>query len=440
MLSISLFCFLLVGLIVVFFLNNKDFLAPSFIFLAAFAASLAAGLSQLNNWKFNLHVNTCILIFSSCLVFALTSISVHSLFIKRSKSNSVRFCYYRIPSIVLIAVVTFQLIFVAFLLRHVLDTVSNFTGVVNQDRTNIIGVYDQIVKSVDSGYKFPFVLKLAEILISSVCYFNSFVLMNNLLFLDKSNRKRIVLENIPIVLSIVIYMFGTLITGGRSELIWYFLALFAIFYILYLRKKCITSLKYTLKSTVVICCCLAISVAIFFISMLFVGRNLSGYSSLVQYFTIYLGGPVKNLDIFMQSDIIHPDLFGNETFKSLYNIFDIPTQDAGLSQYQHIGDYWFGNVYTMLAGLYYDFGLVGTLILIAIFAIIFQLVYDLAKSSSSHFFIIYILVYGYLMRGLVFVFFDNLFTTSILSFGFLMRIVVWLFATIVVERLYTEHL
>lgn len=142
-----------------------------------------------------------------------------------------------------------------------------------------------------------------------------------------------------------------------------------------------------------------------------------------ELFAIYIGGEIKNFDIYMHGNDGNPPnkVWGENTFFILYKEFHPKYKNAmGNLNFQGIGTHPLGNVYTQFYSFHKDFGIFGTIvmtILIAALSMFFykKSLYRIAKSASPN---IYSFIYITMSFHIFMSFFSCKFCENILQVHF----------------------
>ena len=437
---------LLLGLLAIcilgFRIMGHDIVNPIILFVLPFLIAVALGLTQYEAWQFNLHWDTVALILGSCLAFLLGAILVHFGFQRYGRGEVAFSCQEQgrdsnIRSSHLLLLLIGQIIIYTFVFLHVVSVVDAYQGPIQGDRTNVLGVYDQLTKFSDVKTDMPFALELAYLVATSIGYPLAYFGAQNILghTKDRIRGQRLNVTTCLIMLNLFATFAGLVLTGGKAGAVWFALAIILIVFIARGNMRGVRSIRLNVR-TISIIVGVGVALVLSTLALVYiVGRNMSGYAGPIGYLLIYVAGSIKNLDIYLQTDHPAPLYWGSETFKSIYSRIGLETPDAGLQTYNHIGDTWFGNVYTALADPYHDFGIFGAIVCLFLFGMVFQFIYELTFTNRSQLLTaLSIVVYGYLSRAIVFAFFSNLLSTSILSFGFIVRIMVWIVVLWVVVR------
>lgn len=466
--STVLLLIILIGLLVCSYcFLGRDLVSPILLLIAPFIVAISLGLVFYKQWEFELQWKTVALFSGSILSFFVGNLLIYvyyryrvtsaalvekenlsaknkfeslNLFldwlrehISGKKSQIVIF-----SALCILQIVTYCLVF-----EHILYVVNSYQGEIMGDRTNVLGVYDQLTKFSDVDTSLPTILNLSTLFCETVGFPIVYLFASKIATVQGNSKLSAVFEPVSLLLlfNAILSACGPLLTGGKAGTIWFIFGSLIIAYIVVAnaqeQRRSVLSWKKILRIAIILVALVILTLLLVFA----VGRNMDGYNGPFGYLLIYLAGGIKNIDIFIATQ--HPDssYWGIQTFKSIYQRMNIEIPDVGLQEYHHIGDVWFGNVYTTFADPYYDFGILGTFIAMFILGVFFEYLFlhtytsmasirgessSLVKPFNPRTTVFSILVYGYLVRAVFFAFFSNFLFTSIFSFGFIIRCVIWL--------------
>lgn len=109
--------------------------------------------------------------------------------------------------------------------------------------------------------------------------------------------------------------------------------------------------------------------------------------------------------------------FGVMTFSHLYQ--EITGKDKrGIGEYQTVGNYSLGNVYTQYRDFHKDFGVLGTFIMTFLSAVVVMFVYNRAWRNNNKI-NIFLLLYAPMAFWLFMSFFSNTFVNTVFRIGYL---------------------
>lgn len=231
------------------------------------------------------------------------------------------------------------------------------------------------------------------------------------------------------IAGLIIACFIQIMSANRTTAVG-FMFCFAIAYFILKRQMNkrlpVVNLK-TAMIVLTVCCVFIISFQ--GIAQVLQGRSAS--SDPLTYISAYIGAQIPNLDSYITSGSAssNTEIWGYMTFRN--SIRWIGTQ-FGISDfiYQYdlpfnsINGYSTGNVYTTFYSFIYDFGYFGMVVLIAVMAIVSQLVYSKCiKFNSGIFSSAWIVVYSIIAYALILSFFSNKFYENVIVITIVYRII-----------------
>lgn len=217
----------------------------------------------------------------------------------------------------------------------------------------------------------------------------------------------------------------TFCQGDRGGL--FLILSFVFYYLLLSRENKIVKQKFV-RWKLIISSIFAV-IFLFEGSALLMGKNWN--VSFYDYFSVYLGDPLVNLNTIIDQGIVRTPIWGYFTFggilKFVYrNLGWLFPSYEYLQKYQVMNGHALGNVYTIFGYAVSDFGFAGSNVLMFFIGFVCQVFYNFAKKSRS---IIPIskLLYGYILACLSFSFFSNKLCESISVFNVIVIIINLLF-------------
>lgn len=396
-----LFCFLVFQFLISLYLFKKDILSPAVAFNGIFAIAAADLLMMEDFWNVELHVNTLIIMGIGTITFTVTSWLVN-----KTRCISVRMTtgrvkkridYDNIPGNYL----NLALIIYVFLIIASMVYVVRKNGLAASFGSLMFN-YTQSV-DVEEGLQLPVFLSILYMLCSRAGYVWCFLFADYLM-----NNKKI---NVRYLLLIIFSCLLGISTGKRGELI-ALIACLTVCILVALKKY--ETRKMTYKVYLFIGAVFIVFVASFQTIATVMGRDSDLFSP-VEYFSIYLGAPILNLDTsILKAGFRHPT-FLSETFHSLYMSIG---ENLNISRFIYMSDriFWssvngkrVGNVATVFYDFYHDGGIWGVIILTAIMATISQLLYKRIKRQKYRNRMFSTIVYSYVYWLVVRSFFANSF-------------------------------
>ncbi|MBQ6965924.1 MAG: oligosaccharide repeat unit polymerase [Bacteroidaceae bacterium] len=234
-------------------------------------------------------------------------------------------------------------------------------------------------------------------------------------------------------------MVGTLLSGGRTSILYIIISFLVFLYMGFQYKKGWRGGLFPRKVMAVIAVVSALFIVFFAELGYAIGRKESETSENASLlFAVYCGAEIKNLDDYIQ----HPFRQGNEsgqfaqyTLCGMYDMIAIREgkNEGRLNQpdlrFNDYGDYPLGNVYTTYYNFILDFGFLGALICTGVMSLIASFFYR--KSVISRFWQtgrldLWIVYFGFYMPAACFLsFFANKFFEGFTISGTIKQLIVW---------------
>ncbi len=200
-------------------------------------------------------------------------------------------------------------------------------------------------------------------------------------------------RNYSLILPVIFSMGESILTSGRSLLMR--LILIFILCIMYFKVKKDGKIKFKTIATAAVSVVLVLLV--FYIMLPLLGRNAG--VDFVKYISFYFGCGIPSFDIFLENYPTHIGYIGEETFTGVYlllnkfNVLDF-TRIASYG-WETIGG-MHSNIYTSLKAYFFDFGILGVVILQLIFGFLTTLYYSLSKKCNKRIFMFIYFFYIYI--------------------------------------------
>lgn len=400
-------------LIIGFYGSGRRFSSPVIFFTVPFIIQAINSLY----YPWTIKSTTFFIVISGSVVFALSCSLVHFMFnhkqgykqisIARSKKALMSNQQY----ILLIFLTLLAIVYVYHSIKSL--TVS---GSINSDFSDVIGEFNSATKAGNDEYSLPFTTSTILFALYGASYAYAYIFAASL----KRNGRRN--WHLPCIL-FVTGILGTFLSGNRTEVLGPIITFILFMLMLNEQSNHHLSLKnipiriYIISIILIIVILLAAiaSTSIF-------GRDAS--DNPLDYFSIYVGAPLQNLDYAVND--LHPssDHFGVNTFRNIYPFFEkigLVPEGSSVIRFPFVarGIYFTGNVYTIYYALLLDFGFSGCLVAIFIMGAAMQFFYECAiRRMDIDFIPISCIIYGALnfylfMSYFSTNFFQNIFTTGV---------------------------
>lgn len=418
--TILLFCLFLISIPVLWILFDRDLMAPAFIFCVMYTFSIGSALINRKRWGLEISVKTFTIYTVGLLIFILVNLTCKYIF---SKDRQV---FLKSESIQRINInYTFTLVLVVISIITIYMWIKNVKIIagVSVSLGQIMEAYRlKTSYSVNADVSMPgYITQLAKIVIASG-YVYGFIFINNVL--SKDFKRRDILLLIPVLLYVIMSIYDS----NRLN----FLQIAATF-VVYYYLLASTDSNFNKKAGKFLCKLLilfSLLLLVFYSVRLLVGREGSKDTGLIEYITMYSGGPLKLFDMFIRDPIHSTDVWGKETFISLngnlndLGIINIPKY-LGHKEFRSYNGIGLGNVYSAYREWYADFGMTGVVVLQSIFATFFSIFYYTLKSVgyTKHRFAL--IMYGYMAATIFLHPIDDQFFRMFVSIGFLIYVVIF---------------
>lgn len=401
---------------------SKDIFSPSSLLCLSYILSVLCAIYNIDNWRINLHYNTFGLIIIGLLSFVITSLFIKIIKgnkknLNNEKSNSkLSFVNTNKKILIFLNLVSICIfgIYMFYFIKAVgvITSFEEFSNAMEVYRSKtMFGDFDFIPTSVNFFSKFC----------RALAYVYSYIIINNMIYL-RMMQKNVKFKNLSyLILGVIIYIPLTLMTGGRFDLISYFIFDIILWSILY---KKFNEKNINVKLVIKIVLIIIGLILVFSTSRTLVGRTSE--SETMEYVTEYFGGSIEILDMYMQEEHTYNGVFGQELFagaRKLLNQFNVlskldKSEDAGEFRTIYNGKV-IGNVYTGFRKMYHDFGISGVIIFQSMMAIIYNIMYyNIKNRNSKRCISMRILSYACINFCLVFHSYSETFFSTVLSFNY----------------------
>jgi len=401
---------------------DKDIVAPAFVLVSGYTFSIICAIANVDAWKIDLHWQTVGVLTYGTGLFVITGYLVKRYMQKRyEKENH--------EEKVLVPIqynkkyvkyfCVFQIVVMALWIANIYYVTSQL-GDFNSFSEMMVAFRNWSSYSTEwIGSKLYFVInQFAQICGASVPVFTYLFTYN---YVVKNTVREDALSVLPFGLSVGLMLLG----GGRLGIL-QFVMCFCMLVIFFRRKinKKIFLLK--LKVVVMMIASIILGSVLFYYAKALVGRGASNLSTahIFSYITMYVGGPIQLLDMFLQNPIESSLIWGKETFYTIIlqlsrlGIIDVQPYIIHLEFRNALTGAFLGNIYTAYRSYIYDFGNLGLTVLPIIFAccvsfLYYKVLYDKKIKAYS----IWILLYMLVFPSIFFDFVRCFFFASVISFA-----------------------
>lgn len=415
---------LLFWVVVIFLISllfTRDIFSPSALICESYILAILCAIYKIDAWGIALHYNTLTIILVGLLCFVIPSILIQISYTKKyatEKSVTIEEICIEKNNIRFITLISFSIAIVYFFFFF--KALNSFSA------DNVLYTFSQKMelyreRTQFQGVKYiPTIVNFLSKFCRAAAFINVYILINNMLVAPKNYIKNLGLY-MP---GILIYVPMTLSTGGRFDLISFFISIIIMFVIMY-RK--ILNKKIGFKKLITIIMFIIGILLLFSASRTLVGRVSK--NSTLNYITYYFGGSIEIFDMYMQESVEEDFPFGKELFsgirKFLTQIHFLETdQSPNNSMKFRVSDtgVLIGNVYTAFRKMHHDYGILGVILFQTILSIIFSNMYYKIIAQREFFgneIYLRIIVYSAIVFCLVLHSFSEFFFSTILSFNYI---------------------
>lgn len=414
---VFLLVFFLLLDISVFYLFNKDVIAPPFIFCAMYTVSVAFALTeykdlQLSNYSFE----SFLIYIGGAIVFCLIGYLISKLcdFIYKPIDVTNTLKEIKINKYLLWLFVLVDLIALVLLMRDVksiggsgdlVQTLENFRQLSGYSVDNQLPGYDnQLLKVV-----------------TVTAYISSFLFINNRM--AGCSKKEYIFLGIPVIIYVIYSMF----LSNRLNL----LELAAAFIIYYCLLRQVKMKKKSVSVRLLIWLILIFVIILLMFSLFRIYFGRTDDSNTQSYLAVYIGGPVKLFDMFIKNPV-HSDFWGKETFYGLlrnlrsFGLSSV-TDYIAHKEFRFVNGVGIGNVYSAYRPYMADFGMKGLIVLQIIFSIFFNGMYFIMQKKNFYKKPLVIILYGYMINPVFMHPIDDEFYRMFFNVGFILYIIFFVF-------------
>lgn len=351
---------------------DKDIIAPPVVLVAGYTLSIVCAVVNVKNWGIDLHLNTFFVLVYGTLLFVITGYIVKKWMEKKYTCYEVNNHQKLMP----ISIKTKYLyVYIAFQILVMIIWVWNIYTI-----TNSLGYYENFAERMVTfrkwnSYGIDWINNYFYVFLNQ---FNQISMISPYLFLYIIVYNYFVNKNLHnstfLFISIILSIMQIFLTGGRLNVIALFLSCclyYFLFYYKYYNRRFLIDRKFLMKLFILLIC----GGIGFYYTKVIVGRGDDiNIGDIIPYLTMYVGGPIQLLDMFLQKPIEVSDIWGKEVFSTLnfqlirFGILNIKPYIIHLEFRTAETGAFLGNIYTAYRSYIYDFGFIGLTILPIIFS------------------------------------------------------------------------
>lgn len=442
MFAVILFIVLLALTLLLYRLLDGNMAEPSLLFVGMLCVAVLNGLTNMSEWDYSLHLNTVFVIGFGSILFAAVCLATkmamrgsHAASVRARKltnnadTSSQGWEPLYIPAAIKIVALAFTVVSLYLVSRNVIALASQYGG--NGTLSNSISVFDNMSKFSTINVGLSGIASPLFQIVSGLAYIWALIFVREL-FNPAGKVDWLVLANL--IASAVM----PLLSGGRNGLFQLAVATAVFVMLFWMKRNHWRAIRLNLKTVLIVVCILAVVFLGFRPMLALLGRKSDTALSAYEYFSIYLGAPIKNLDNYLNGNM-NPALavtttqWGDMTLASTRasfpSIFNVSTLDwLAWQPMQSYGTVNLGNVFTTFYAFIFDWGYGGAMVMVAVMAFISQLVFELAvrsvKSPKAGLSIALPLL-GIVDYGCVFAFFSNRWVSTLFNKSLLYWVVLW---------------
>ena len=419
MIFILLICLIAIFLISYFY--TRRIMSPACIISGVYIISVYLAILNIKMWSIEISAQTVELIIIGVLSFVIPSIIITILYSYINKRRSIskqedfskhKMKEIKVDNILLNIMIIFQIIttiLYAYYCYKSIGTglnISNFASKMVEYR-NLKMIDD------DSLITIPFFLKQMLKISKAIIYCYTFVIINNIIVYKRKKEK----NRFPLKWSIMMLLLfvQTVFSASRFDLAIIASFILTVFYLLFFNDKTKVNFKIAIKTLLII---VVIGFLFSFTKELF-GRYSE--KTTMQYISSYFGGPIELLDLYVKNPPPKSNIWGKETFFSINNsLINDPSQKYTIHlEFRQSNGIWIGNVYTALRMYFQDFGILGVIILQALYSALITLLFLSCLKNGTNKMPLKVIIYGVISFSLFLHSYRDFFYSTIISVNYL---------------------
>ena len=295
--------YLLIALIIIFLIVvviDKDLFSPAAMICESFILAVFCASLNIRQWNIHLSSTTFFIILIGVLSFVLPSLIIGHISTKKpEKNNTKEDIDFRFNKQIYILLVLLQVATIFLYFYFVYKTVGNIGSLFN-----IMKTYREGVAYGDLESQVPTIVNQL-FKVSQIVGFMSFYYIIYNKFIMKRKNKLLPFN----ILSVLLFIIVSLLSGGRYRMVAFILGCIVLWYLLMNSKKAIKpNIRLIIRLSIII---LAIML-VFSTTRRIVGRDNS--SNFVYYVSSYFGGSIESLDLYIENPSPKSSIIGKETF------------------------------------------------------------------------------------------------------------------------------
>lgn len=418
--------FLLMGaLILLLFIlsigRKFDFLDPVLWIVIGYLLAVLVGILNYPNWG-DISALTVLVVLFSVISFIIGSLSGKSLLFGNVKSNvDVQFPHYMTSFMNVIMLIT-AIMYLQYMIE--LSYIGGNPGGWQQ-------LFSFARNAVDRGLapNMDFVLTFLLRLSFAFAHIQTYIVIKKYVFLK--HRRFEISE----LITMILYFSHTIISGGRTKMMYYIVFIFVVYLILFRHKK-----NWTEKSTFLVIryllLALVIGLSIFIVIEQTVRGSIYGTTfNMWNQLSKYMGSSIYALNVYLDNPTFMTNFKETETLFPIISIVnklgaDIPFINNALEFVNFGNDLQVNtNIYTASRRYIHDFGYIGMVVLMFIQGFLYSTIYNSIKFRRIDG--VFLIIYGIIIYPAAFYFIEERFLNDLFTltmiFQLFMIIIIWSF-------------
>lgn len=420
MVLIVLFFWVLLLLLIVYNVFNKDFMSPSFLLVAGYLLSIGSTMYNIRDWNVSIGIQTFLIYFVGIMAFVVGEALIKTRVAKNKRTGKVQEVEYISVNGWKYFLVIFACVFVLILTYKEVVRIANLNfaswgNLAYNYKTNVINGNLE-------GASLSSLVQQANKITKGFAFVFLYIFINNF-FADRNHREH--RKNWINLIPGILFAIQCVIKGGRFQIVAYIISAVFLYYFFWKRStgwSKVIPIKYLMRVIIGI----VIVVMAFWFSRELVGR-MSKDNDLMGYVTRYFGGGAALLELYLRDTSMLHDA-AVETFAGMVtslNKLGFTLTARASHEFRAAAGITIGNAYSALRNYYHDYGIMGVAFFNFLLSCIFSSKYYKLKSYTC---ITYnkafsIILYATLIYTVFFQFFTDYFFAR-LSIGFIIELLI----------------
>lgn len=386
-------------LIYAYFKLDKDFIQPSIIFCLVYIVSIFCAILNVSNWNIQMEMKTFLILLLGTAEFVGISLLVNNYFRKKAKDSKIirNMNDFNISKYKIVLIIAYNLIIIGMLLYCVLNIANQF-GEYNSlsEALTLFKAHTSYAKDAE----LPHLLLFAQKPSIAFAYIFMYIYLKNIILNKENNVLKNIISGWYYLIPVVCYVIQEFLTSNRLSILALGCASFTIILILYnIKTEWAKPIK--MKTIMIIGVIGVIVLVVFYLSASWIGRINN--KNLIDYITLYCGGSIENLNLFIKSPPEASNILGKESFYYLiknlhdYGIKPLNEMYPIHLEFRYYDGNMIGNVYTAYRRWLYDFGIAGMIILQGGMSLFFNVFYNKIRYSVSRYLDFFIIIFSYMV-------------------------------------------